>query len=191
LTVDFNRLMYSVNDIFDQSAPVFAQVNFPAGQNLLESQQRNQLERSLTALRRLNDPEFRRQCGTGEISARQDMLTSEIGALLNRRLGAELLVMYRADYQLITRIHFARLATALVAYYADQGEYPPNLDVLAPRYMRALPVDPFNKEPFHYRKEEKRCLIWSVGFNGTDNQGNPEQGKDIVMQMALPPKHSP
>ena len=66
----------------------------------------------------------------------------------------------------------ARVACALERHRLAEGEYPATLDALAPRFMEKLPHDIINGQPLHYRRTDGgRFLLYSVGWNGTDDGG--------------------
>jgi len=66
----------------------------------------------------------------------------------------------------------ARVACALEHHRLAAGEYPTTLDVLAPRFIEKLPHDIINGQPLHYRRaDDGRFLLYSVGWNGTDDGG--------------------
>ena len=48
-------------------------------------------------------------------------------------------------------LHAAQLKVALRLYQAESGKPAATLDVLVPRYLPAIPVDPFDGQPFRYR----------------------------------------
>ena len=66
---------------------------------------------------------------------------------------------------------------ALRAYKLDHsGTYPQTLGDLAPRYLSAVPLDPFaTSAPLQYRaiSGSKAYLLYSVGPDGIDNGGTP------------------
>ncbi len=65
----------------------------------------------------------------------------------------------------------ARLALAINAFRRDTGTYPEALEQLAPRYLPELPRDPYSGDAFIYTKDESGFLLYSVGPNGTDDDG--------------------
>jgi hypothetical protein len=66
----------------------------------------------------------------------------------------------------------ARIACALERHRLATGEYPATLDALIPRFMEKLPHDIINDQPLHYRRTgDGRFLLYSVGWNGTDDGG--------------------
>ena len=67
---------------------------------------------------------------------------------------------------------FARIACALERYRLARGSYPEALDALAPQFIEAIPHDVINGQPLHYRRtEDGNFLLYSVGWNETDDQG--------------------
>ena len=82
----------------------------------------------------------------------------------------------------------ARLAIALRLYRIKHGEYPEPLGALVPDFLEKLPTDPFSGKDFIYRREGKGFIVYSVGFNMTDNGGveDPKDRKagDIVWKCS-------
>jgi hypothetical protein len=76
------------------------------------------------------------------------------------------------------------LEMALVAVAAEQhrlstGRHPANWDEIVPRWLAAIPVDPWTGGPLRYvLDEEGRPVIYSVGGNGTDEGGTPGESWD-------------
>lgn len=87
-------------------------------------------------------------------------------SIVARRCGAD------------ARLAGTRTHLALRAYFADHAELPPSLDALVPRYVDALPLDPFSGEALRYSRE--RRLVWSVGRDGRDSGGLPGLGPNDV-----------
>lgn len=53
--------------------------------------------------------------------------------------------------------------------------------------MPAVPLDPFSGEPFIYKRCDKGYLLYSVGANGTDDDGD-DFGEPIVDGEWLSPE---
>lgn len=75
----------------------------------------------------------------------------------------------------------------LAAYHAEKGEYPDALDKLSPKYLHAVPLDPFTDKPMQYKRTDKGYLLYSVGPNMKDDGGvrdyaasAPAESKDDV-----------
>src|SRR5262249_33426085 len=60
---------------------------------------------------------------------------------------------------------------ALAAYKADHGSYPKLLDSLAPKYLAKVPDDHFSGKALIYRLTDDGYLLYSVGVNGVDDNG--------------------
>jgi hypothetical protein len=66
----------------------------------------------------------------------------------------------------------ARTACALERYRLAHGNYPDNLDALAPQFIDAVPHDVINGQPLHYhRTPDGLFILYSVGWDETDNNG--------------------
>jgi hypothetical protein len=86
--------------------------------------------------------------------------------------------------------HNLHLAFLLAAYQQDQGRYPEKLGELVPKYLVQIPDDLFSGEPLIYRREGKGYLLYSVGPNGTDEEGrgsdDEPRGDDLSVRMPVP-----
>jgi hypothetical protein len=72
-------------------------------------------------------------------------------------------------------------AIALKRYQLKNGKYPASLDALVPGLVAAVPVDPVNGEPLHYRPNpDGTFLLYSVGENGVDDGGDPALEKGVT-----------
>lgn len=70
------------------------------------------------------------------------------------------------------QVNLARVACALERYRLAHDDYPETLDALAPQFITKLPHDIINGQPLHYRREaDGRFVLYSVGWNGTDDGG--------------------
>jgi hypothetical protein len=72
----------------------------------------------------------------------------------------------------------AALACALERYRLANGQFPEKLEALAPRFLPQLPHDVFTGGPYQYRREGNSFILYSIGWNETDDGGTP--GKDLV-----------
>src|ERR1041385_772811 len=64
-------------------------------------------------------------------------------------------------------------AIALRRFRMKHGDYPAELSMLIPGYLTELPRDFMDGKPLRYRpQEDAEFLLYSVGFDGTDNGGS-------------------
>ncbi|CUU11222.1 MAG: hypothetical protein N2045_09770 [Fimbriimonadales bacterium] len=63
----------------------------------------------------------------------------------------------------------------LRVHYLAEGRYPPTLDALN---LKELAIDPFSGEPFIYRLQGERYVLYSVGAVGHDLGGKRRQPDD-------------
>jgi hypothetical protein len=74
----------------------------------------------------------------------------------------------------------ARTAAALAAWKADHtggnDPYPETLDALVPRYLSAVPHDPFIEKPFRYERRGEGYVLASVDKNRVYDGGNSRDG---------------
>ena len=73
------------------------------------------------------------------------------------------------------------ISLALEAFRAVKGVYPTSLDELAPMYLENIPLDQFIDKPYSYRLEPGGYLLYGVGRDLIDDQGNPS--KDVVARI--------
>ena len=82
------------------------------------------------------------------------------------------------------------IALALAAHHRDRGRYPAKLNDLAPKYLPAIPDDLFSGKPLIYRLTDNGYLLYSVGVNGRDDEGqsadDDPRGDDLPVRMPLP-----
>ncbi len=64
---------------------------------------------------------------------------------------------------LAARSRMDYLVFALAAYRSDHGIFPDRLAQLSPKYLRAIPRDPFTGKPFQYSTGPTGCTIASPG----------------------------
>lgn len=89
-----------------------------------------------------------------------------------------------------TRLNEARTAIALERYRLAHGEFPETLAALVPQFLEAEPVDVMTARPFNYRRlASDDFLLWSVGWDATDDHGAPldrKTQKGDIAWMRLP-----
>lgn len=73
------------------------------------------------------------------------------------------------------------VACSLERYWIANKKYPASLSDLAPQYLQQLPEGVIAGQPLEYRESGGRFLLWTAGWNETDEKGkssprNPESG---------------
>ena len=66
------------------------------------------------------------------------------------------------------------MGCALERHRLATGHYPDALAALSPRFVRRLPTDLVDGQSLRYRRTtDGRLLLYSVGWNGADDNGEP------------------
>jgi hypothetical protein len=74
-------------------------------------------------------------------------------------------------------------AIALKRYEIRQGEYPADLSALSPAFIAQIPRDPIDGEALRYRRNtDGTFLLYSIGEDGVDNDGNSELSSEAPKQ---------
>lgn len=65
------------------------------------------------------------------------------------------------------------LGCAIERYRRTNGKYPADLQALVPSFIKALPLDPYTDQPFHYRVNADRSqfAVYTFGPNQQDDNG--------------------
>ncbi len=77
----------------------------------------------------------------------------------------------------------AYTAMALELYFNHYNRYPSTLQELVPEFIASTPLDQIAQQPLKYIKtEEGRYKLWSIGFDGVDNNGkvNPVSNENFT-----------
>jgi hypothetical protein len=62
-------------------------------------------------------------------------------------------------------------ALAVERYRLTEGRLPQSLDNLVPDYIEVVPTDPFDGQSLKYRTLETGYVVYSIGYDLTDNGG--------------------
>jgi hypothetical protein len=95
----------------------------------------------------------------------------------------------RGQFRSQAELRCAVVAIAAERYRKDHGAWPAALADLVPAYLGAVPIDPFDGQPLRYRKLADGVVIYSVGPDGTDDQGTLDRvtpgsvGSDLGVQL--------
>ncbi len=82
--------------------------------------------------------------------------------------------LFRTTATMKAHQRILQVVLAAYLYRHERGQFPNNLEALVPRYLPAVPKDPFDGQPLRYRWENGALRIWSIGSDLKDG------GKDIV-----------
>jgi hypothetical protein len=83
----------------------------------------------------------------------------------------------------------AAAALAAERYRLAKGHWPDRLDALVPDYLAAVPNDPFDGRPLRLHRRADGIVIYSIGPDGTDDDGNLDRknartsGTDLGFQL--------
>lgn len=78
-----------------------------------------------------------------------------------------------------TYLNLARIAIALERYRLANEQLPENLNALTPQFIASVPHDIINGQPLKYRRSDKESFVlYSVGWNATDDGGEVSLTKD-------------
>ncbi len=66
-------------------------------------------------------------------------------------------------------------ALACERYRLANGDWPESLDVLVPRYLDAVPLDPFDGKPIRFKRLDVGIVAYSIGEDETDDGGDVER----------------
>jgi len=92
--------------------------------------------------------------------------------LADERLFASVTRLRNAATRARWNVDATRQAVAVGLYRLDEGKPPQDLQVLVPRYFKSgLPIDPYSGEPFRYRADNGKAIVWSTGPDRIDDGG--------------------
>jgi hypothetical protein len=97
----------------------------------------------------------------------------------------------QVDLQTIASLRLARTAVAVMRFTQAEGHLPDELMAIAPKYIDAVPMDPFTGAPLHYVNHDQGFVLYSVGDDVIDNDGKRydadgheyQPGTDIVFEV--------
>jgi hypothetical protein len=84
-------------------------------------------------------------------------------------------------------VDLARVACALERFRQANGGFPESLNALVPTYLPETPHDIVTGQPLRYRRtEDGNFLLYSVGWNGEDDGGEPEPLRYFYFGISKP-----
>lgn len=117
-------------------------------------------------------------------------ISRRVGNLLLATLAPAIGQVSKAEFRANVRRDLIVIALALAEYQRAHGSYPETLDGLSPKYLKTIPIDRFTEKPLHYQRQEAGFLLYSLGANGTDDQGelNGEGADDVAIRVPILPE---
>jgi hypothetical protein len=102
------------------------------------------------------------------------------------RAGGSIRRVVEISAEGLALLRAARMAVAVEQFQRDHAEQlPASVDELAPRYLSALPVDPFTGRPLRMLTDSRGYTVYSVGSNRRDDGGR-ELGPSLGGSTASP-----
>jgi hypothetical protein len=166
LLFDWNEPLRMGNEWFDRETAVYRKADRQERENALEQIHVDLEQMSIDA-------------ANPGIFALNWFAKRSAKAAFGRVVGASLLQLFDNETpgilnisdQLELHLAFEKTGIALAAFRAENGEYPEQLEELAPKYLEQLPTDLYSdRHPLRYRRESGGYLVYSVGPNGRDEQ---------------------
>jgi hypothetical protein len=163
-SVSTNSLRFMPGAYFYQNELAFAQLS---QQRILPLVDTNSRVISPTAVQRANDAVRAERKHYSPYKAQALMSFSSISSIVRKFAAIQ------------ASIDLARVACALERYRFAHGEYPETLEALSPQFIAQVPHDIINGQPLHYhRTDDGKFLLYSVGWNETDDSGQVVLKKD-------------
>jgi len=111
----------------------------------------------------------------------EQMRGRSMGPVMVRLLVSSIQRVAQANYRNQAVLHSARVALAAERYRLANGNWPKTLEQLTPRFLAAVPLDPFAQGPLRLRHTTEGLVIYSVGPNEQDDGGDlePTSNRDL------------
>lgn len=91
--------------------------------------------------------------------------------IMTRNYIPFILQYIKKEIRLQARIDSSRIAIAVERYRLETGKLPERLEELIPMYLDEVPIDPYDGQPFRYKRLEKGYTIYSIGTDREDDSG--------------------
>ena len=98
----------------------------------------------------------------------------KLGMLAGTLMPA-LVRIYEIEVRCVARAACARMALAVEQYRLSTGRLPETLDQLVPTLVSRVPLDPFDGLPLRFRPLDTGYVVYSVGQDLMDNQGEAQK----------------
>jgi hypothetical protein len=180
--IDWNIVMTMGNDFYDR---------YSAAARLEDREKRvaalAKIEDSLKKIRvEMTDPASILKSLLLDLSPRKTA-GKKMGGILLTLLAPALSATLHAEERGETRSRLNSLTFAIAAYESDNNANPKTLADLSPKYVKQLPTDPRTGKSFVYRRIKAGYILYGVGRNGKDDDGqtfgSKPRGDDIVIRI--------
>jgi hypothetical protein len=98
-------------------------------------------------------------------------------ALMTRSLLPSFTKMGETFRQKHAMLRCTIVALAVERYRHDKKAWPDSLIQVCPRYLTAVPLDPYDGKSLRYRRVEDGIVIYSLGRDVSDNGGTLDRGQ--------------
>ncbi|MCC6797820.1 MAG: hypothetical protein IT366_22085 [Candidatus Hydrogenedentes bacterium] len=86
----------------------------------------------------------------------------------------------------LATLRVAATVIAIERYRIAENKIPDSLSALAPRYLDAVPIDPFDEQPLRFLQGDSGYLVYSIGPNLRDDQGaEPDKDARITGDIVI------
>jgi hypothetical protein len=97
--------------------------------------------------------------------------SGERGGMLTRILMPAFGGLIQNETRHLAHLRATQTALAVQRYRLTEGRLPQSLDNLVPAYMEVVPTDPFDGQSLKYRTLETGFVVYSIGYDLTDDGG--------------------
>jgi hypothetical protein len=137
--------------------------------------------RSLEVMTRLVEiagmPEHKQAAEEGKID-QQFRTRREVS--LSMMLLPSVLKISEACRRKKTQVRALMVAVAVERYRLKEKAWPNSLSDLVPRFLPAVPLDPYDGKPLRYVKRADGVTVYSVGADGSDDGGNIDRAHPLI-----------
>lgn len=118
----------------------------------------------------INHPEADAARGEGESLVKRMLRPNIVGKTIAKCSLSIGDVLLQRMYQIQCSVAATRLVFACKAYQRVEGKLPDDLSALVPKYLDAIPADPYDGKPFRY--VSAKGIVYSVGKDLVDSGGS-------------------
>jgi hypothetical protein len=96
-----------------------------------------------------------------------------------------LVKMAESSHRTQSILRCAIACLALERYRSEKGTWPERLDDLAPAYLQAVPLDPYDGRQLRYKRLADGVLVYSIGPDGQDDGGAMNRKNPVAKETDL------